>query len=204
MPLGVDALRVGLQIKAADAQLTHAAGGIWIQLGGQLHAGAPRAHALYERGFRHDQHRCQPLGHIGGGADQLGVIAREIEKTRMGPEGEALFIEGHQPPLAIHDRSAPADRFDLLGLNGAGPRLQPIAFFDLQPGQAHGKTDQACSEQQVDSQEPAGGDRLQSDHPPIGALAVSGFLPPVGRSLLGAGPSPRSHHLSNHDERCVV
>ena len=62
----------------------------------------------------------------------------------MGPEGEALLIEGHQATLAIHDRAALADGGGGLGLDGPSSVQQLVALHHLHPGQPYGQPGQAC------------------------------------------------------------
>ena len=151
---GVNPLGVGLQIQPTDAQLANAMGRFGIQFGGQLHAGLARADRGHQ-GFRGQaQDRSQLLGHIQGRALATGRIAREVEVARMGPNGEALLIEGHHAAGAVDDRAPFADRRNRLGLHGPGLVEQLGPLDHLNPGQASRQTHQARGKDQINGQQP--------------------------------------------------
>ena len=102
-------------------------------------AGADRGHqGLHGQA----QNRGQLLGHIQGRALAEGSIAREVEVARMGPNREALLIEGHHATGAIDDRAPLTDGRNRLGLHGPGPAEQLGPLNHLHPGQASRQTHQ--------------------------------------------------------------
>ena len=155
--LGIDALGIGLEVEAADAQGPNPLGGFRIQAGGQLDTAAPVPKAFEQILLGQGQDLGQAGGHIGHGTHPLGRIARKIEIARMGPEHETLFIKGHQTSGAIDDRAADPDRFGGVGLDLPGFGPQPIAIYQLQPGQTETQPCQSRNQDQKHQDQPVTG-----------------------------------------------
>jgi hypothetical protein len=66
----------------------------------------------------------------------------------VGPEHETLFIKGHQTSGAIDDRAADPDRFGCVGLDLPGFGPQPMAIYQLQPGQTETQPCQSRNQEQ--------------------------------------------------------
>jgi len=159
--LGIHPLRVGLKIDTADAEFAHPLGGFGIQLAGQFDAGFAALHRLEQVPHGLGEHRGELAGHVQGTAQASDVVAGEGEVAGVGPDGEALFIQGHQAALAIDDGSAPTQGCDRLGLDGPGPIQQFVALNDLDPSQAEGQPTQPGRQEAVDEPEPPWRDRLE-------------------------------------------
>ena len=162
--LGIDPLGVGLEIEAADAEVTHPLGRVRIEIGGQLDAAAAIADGRQELLAWLCQHRGQACHDIGGGANALGVVPGEVEVTRMSPQGEAFLIERHQPAHPIDDRAPLPERRNGMGLDRARLGLQTIALQHLEPGKTAGQPKQGGNEEDVDRQQATGRQGLDRNH----------------------------------------
>ena len=153
-PLGVDALRIGLEVQATDAHRADAGGCLRIEPLTELDARSPLPHRFQQRCRGSRQGLGQALGDISCGADRRWLITREIEIAGMGPEPEALFIQGHQTTIAIHDRAPLAKGLGFLGLQLPGPGFERIGLHQLQPGHPPDQAQQSCAEDQKDHPQP--------------------------------------------------
>ena len=153
-PLGIDAMGVGLQIQAADPEGPHPTGGFRVKLGGQFDPAALARQGRHQGALWHRQDARQFGGHVLGGTNLQGGIAWKVEIAGMGPEGEALLIQGHQAAVAVNDRAAFADRINRLGLDRAGPGFEVATLHQLEPSEPDAKAAQSGAENQIHRDKP--------------------------------------------------
>ena len=179
IPLGIDPLGIGLQIQAADAQGTDPFSRLRIQPFRQLDPGAPLAQLLEQLRSRLGQGQRQQVHHILRRPNQAGVITREIEVARVGPEPKTDFIHRHQATIAIDDRAALPQCCAGLGLEATGSGLELTRLDHLQPSHPPDQTDKAGAQDQKDNPQPPGGNLGQGDD--------TGAQPFPGRGRNGPG-----------------
>ena len=174
--LGIDALGMGLQIQTTDAQTPDPGGGLRIQILTEFHPTPAVPHGAHQILGGQRQHLRQLVRDGLRRTHQPGGIPREIEILRMGPEGETLLIEGHDPAIPIDDGAALPGWVDRLGLDGARPGMKTGTLDHLQPGETTQQTDQGETQKGEDRDQAPARHRLQLDHltralPPSGSRA---------------------------------
>jgi hypothetical protein len=154
--LGVNPLGIGFKIEPADLKLPYFFGGFWIKIGGQLHTAFTIADVAKEICLRLSQNLREFGSYLLGVASVVSVVSKKAEILRVGPEGEALFINRYHPTCPVHDGAPLSKWLDGLGLDLAGFLLEGFPLHHLQPDETKGQSSECQAKQAVDPQKAFG------------------------------------------------